>query len=94
MSANADGALPLEIRSCARQIKRLEKLLAVGFADMPHHHEAQRQVVTVGHYDFRFGIVRGSFTEVRDAPCGCVLQEPLVVQRLVTVVPRRLYQSV
>ena len=50
-SANADGALPLEIRCIARQVRRLEKLLAVGFADMPQLPEAYR------HNSIRFGVM-------------------------------------
>ena len=77
-SANMDGALPLEIRCIARQVRRLEKLLSVGFADMPQLSEAYRQFNTVWYHDLRFGIVRGSMKHVLNAPHGCVLQELLV----------------
>ena len=55
--AQADGALPLEARRAAKQVRRLEKLLFLVTANSPCEAEVFRQLTAILLHDKRFDIV-------------------------------------
>ena len=59
--AQVDGAIPLEARQAATQIRRLEKLLFLASQDSVREAEFLRQFTAVLHHDKRFCIVTSSF---------------------------------